>query len=53
VAAAVLVLFTETISWIVYRRSQGTPRSLLLEAFNAVKLGLIYGMFVEAFKIGS
>lgn len=53
VAAAILVLFTEAISWVVYRRSQGTTRSLLLEASNAVKLGLMYGMFVEAFKIGS
>ncbi|MBW4488156.1 MAG: DUF565 domain-containing protein [Trichocoleus desertorum ATA4-8-CV12] len=53
VAAAVLMAFTEAISRIVYSNRQGVTQSLLLEALNAVKLGLIYGMFIEAFKIGS
>ena len=53
VAAAILLLFTEAISWIVYRRGQGATQPLLLEALNALKLGLIYAMFIEAFKIGS
>ncbi|HEY9860814.1 MAG TPA: DUF565 domain-containing protein [Candidatus Obscuribacterales bacterium] len=53
VAAAVLMAFTEAISRIVYSNRQGATQSLLLEALNAVKLGLIYGMFIEAFKIGS
>ncbi|MBE9178402.1 DUF565 domain-containing protein [Oculatella sp. LEGE 06141] len=56
----ILVFLTECTSWVVYRRRQpgtdatpGRARSLLLETINAIKLGLIYGMFVEAFKIGS
>ena len=53
VAAAVLMAFTEAVSRIVYSNRQGATQSLLLEALNAVKLGLIYGMFIEAFKIGS
>jgi len=28
-------------------------RSTLIEALNAFKLGMIYGLFVEAFKLGS
>lgn len=28
-------------------------RSTLAESFNAFKLGMIYGLFVEAFKLGS
>jgi hypothetical protein len=61
VAAGILVLFTEAVSRIVYgsnrRRApsaEGFPkRSLLAEVVNALKLGLTYSMFVEAFKIGS
>ena len=28
-------------------------RSTVMESLNAFKLGLIYGLFVEAFKLGS
>ena len=43
-------------------RSVGSPgieigpvrtRSTLIEALNAFKLGMVYGLFVEAFKLGS
>jgi hypothetical protein len=44
----------------VYSRRRRTPsasgfswRSLLAEVVNALKMGLTYSMFVEAFKIGS
>jgi hypothetical protein len=61
IAAGVLVLFTEAVSRIVYgsnrRRRQSTEgfprRSLLAETINALKIGLTYSLFVEAFKIGS
>jgi hypothetical protein len=61
IAAGILVIFTETVSRIVYaanrRRTQSTEgistRSLLAELINALKIGLTYSMFVEAFKIGS
>lgn len=54
VAAAVLLLFTEGISWLVYRRQQPVQtKNFLLQVVNALKLGLTYSMFVEAFKIGS
>lgn len=60
-AAFLLVLFSELISWLVYRgdrsRSLGqarpAARSLLLDVLNGLKLGLAYGLFLEAFKLGS
>lgn len=61
IAAGVLLLFTEAVSRIVYggnrqRRQSpdGVPRrSLLAQVINALKIGLTYSLFVEAFKIGS
>ncbi len=60
-AAGVLLLFTEAVSRFVYGRSRqqiqspdAVPRrSLLAQVINALKIGLTYSMFVEAFKIGS
>ncbi|WP_448598902.1 DUF565 domain-containing protein [Thermoleptolyngbya sp.] len=58
-AAMVIVAVTESISWFVYwrRRSQlvnGRPRpSIVSEMLNAMKIGLTYGLFLEAFKLGS
>lgn len=58
VISAILLVAVELISWRVYRRPPQSPptgpqNSLLLEMMNALKLGLIYGLFVEAFKLGS
>jgi hypothetical protein len=58
--SVLLVSLTEIVSWLIYRRGQRPAgdaatrtRSLFLETLNAIKLGLTYGLFVEAFKIGS
>jgi hypothetical protein len=54
--AAILVIFTEIISRLIYRRSpqyRGQPNNLLLELLNALKIGMTYSLFVEAFKLGS
>ncbi|MCG8368573.1 MAG: DUF565 domain-containing protein [Pseudanabaenales cyanobacterium] len=63
VISAILLLFVELVSWLVYGRQWQRPgdspvadnsqRSLLLEAANAFKIGLTYALFVEAFKLGS
>jgi hypothetical protein len=58
VAAAFLFTFTELVSMTVYRRpsDKGTQlmrRSLYLEMLNLFKIGLIYNLFLEAFKLGS
>ncbi|HEY9660867.1 MAG TPA: DUF565 domain-containing protein [Allocoleopsis sp.] len=64
--SALLVLFCEAVSWVVYRgdvarearqqaqqNESAAARPLLIEGLNGLKLGLMYGLFVEAFKLGS
>jgi hypothetical protein len=56
VISAILLIIVEFISWLVYRRppNPDTRRnSLFLEVVNALKIGMIYSLFVEAFKLGS
>ncbi|MCU0525580.1 MAG: DUF565 domain-containing protein [Elainella sp. Prado103] len=58
VVSMVLVLIAEVISWVVYRSDRRrldpfVQRVLLLEMLNGFKLGTMYGLFVEAFKLGS
>lgn len=56
VISAILLGLVELISWWVYRRPSrdATGRtSLPMEVMNSIKLGLIYSLFVEAFKLGS
>lgn len=54
-----LVLLTEIVSWLTYGTRLGRSpttsgaRPLFVELLNGLKLGLIYGLFVEAFKLGS
>jgi FtsH-binding integral membrane protein len=55
-AAAVVVAIAEVISWLTYAtrtRSAPESRSWLIEALNGLKLGLLYGLFVQAFTLGS
>lgn len=55
VVAAFLLGAVEVASWLVYRRAPraGERRSLPLEVLNSFKIGITYGLFVEAFKLGS
>jgi hypothetical protein len=65
IISATLLIITELINWLVYsqrtnnlRRDEDNaidlaPRPLWLVILNSLKLGLIYGLFVEAFKLGS
>ncbi|MDB9510675.1 DUF565 domain-containing protein [Kamptonema animale CS-326] len=52
-AAGLLVALTEFINWIVYRGTRLVGRSLWIDILNCLKIGLIYSLFVEAFKLGS
>jgi Protein of unknown function (DUF565) len=52
--SGVMLVITEFISITVYRKSVNKDRrSLFLECLNLLKIGLIYGFFLEAFKLGS
>jgi hypothetical protein len=53
-SAGILVIFTELASVIAYRRRSprdGAP--IFREALNLLKIGIIYSLFLEAFKLGS
>ena len=57
-AAAVIFTFTELISRFVYSRRQNQSnlpkrRSLYIDVLNLFKVGLVYSLFLEAFKLGS
>ena len=51
VCAALVLLFSEIISWWIYRRSRRLP--LWGEMLNTLKIGVAYSLFLEAFKLGS
>lgn len=53
VAAFLLVLLTEVISRFMYGVDRQVRRSLPAEVINALKIGLIYSLFLDAFKLGS
>jgi LPS O-antigen subunit length determinant protein (WzzB/FepE family) len=52
VIAAVLVAMVEGVSFLTYRQGLG-GRSFPLSVTNALKIGLTYSLFVDAFKLGS
>ncbi|MGD1852926.1 MAG: DUF565 domain-containing protein [Leptolyngbyaceae cyanobacterium] len=51
--AAILVAAVEMISWLYHRSRTSGQRTTLPEMLNSFKLGMMYGLFVEAFKLGS
>ncbi|AUB41163.1 putative protein family Ycf20 [Nostoc flagelliforme CCNUN1] len=53
VVAAFLVLLTEITSRIFYSPRFLERRSLLVDSLNLLKVGFIYSLFLEAFKLGS
>lgn len=53
VAAAWLVFLTELVNRFVYGSNQSAVRSLWVNMLNALKIGVTYNLFVEAFKLGS
>lgn len=48
--AGVLVILFEAISWLFYRLGR---RSLFLDCLNLLKIGMLFGLILEAFKLGS
>ena len=59
-----MLIITELISWLTYgtplgRRQPGKYNSILgkrpiwIAILNSLKIGVVYGLFVEGFKLGS
>jgi Protein of unknown function (DUF565) len=53
VVAGFLVLLTEITSRIFYSRSFFARQAFWVETLNYLKVGFIYSLFLEAFKLGS
>lgn len=51
--SALLVVIAEVISRVAYRRNQRNSMPLWLESLNGLKIGAMYALCVEAFKLGS
>jgi membrane protease YdiL (CAAX protease family) len=54
--ALTMVAIVELISWLRYSRigrSESGQRSLWIVMLDSLKLGVMYGLFLEAFKLGS
>ena len=52
-AAFLLLLITEVISWLTYRSKPLIRQPLWIENLNALKLGIVYSLFLLAFLLGS
>lgn len=49
-----LLIFTEVMSMIVYRNSSSSKNnSLWINALNGLRIGFIYGLYLEAIKLNS
>nr|YP_010903636.1 hypothetical protein REP92_pgp139 [Hypnea wynnei]WCH56488.1 hypothetical protein [Hypnea wynnei] len=51
IAAAIIIAYNEIISKIVYRYKDN--RFIIFTIINNLKIGIIYGLLVDAFKLGS
>ena len=47
------LFITEALNWLVYGRRGKIARFLIIDILNSLKIGFIYGLFLEAFKLGS
>nr|QCI04872.1 hypothetical protein [Bornetia secundiflora] len=52
-SASIIITFNELISKIIYQANKHTKQKFFLYFFNDIKIGIIYGLFVDAFKLGS
>nr|YP_009398217.1 hypothetical protein [Thaumatella adunca]ARW67403.1 hypothetical protein [Thaumatella adunca] len=51
-SGAIIVTFNELLNKIIYKKKY-INKILLLSLLNNIKIGIIYGLFVDAFKLGS
>lgn len=51
IAASIIVTCNEIISQVIYKNKK--YKLNLLNIVNYIKIGIIYGLFVDAFKLGS
>lgn len=55
IAASILVAYYEIFNFIIYSYSYQlkTQQSIFISSINTLKIGIVYGLFIDAFKLGS
>jgi len=51
-SAAIIVTINEILSKLIYNRKI-YKNTIIINLINQIKIGIIYGLFVDAFKLGS
>lgn len=51
IAGSIIVTINEMLSKFIYCKTR--KKSWLIDIINSIKIGIIYGLFVDAFKLGS
>lgn len=51
-SGSIIVTLNEVINKLMYKKKY-TEKFLILNLINNMKIGIIYGLFVDAFKLGS
>lgn len=52
ISAAIIITINEILSKFVYYKNKNT-QYIVVQLVNNIKIGIIYGLFVDAFKLGS
>nr|YP_009396367.1 hypothetical protein [Polysiphonia scopulorum]ARW65553.1 hypothetical protein [Polysiphonia scopulorum] len=52
ISGSVIVTFNEIVNKCVYSKNN-IRNSILIKLVNNIKIGIVYGLFVDAFKLGS
>ena len=51
--SAIFLALTEGYSWLIYRSNRQWTQGLFFQSLNWFKIGFLYCMFLEAFKLAS
>ena len=52
-SASIIITFNELLSKIIYNNGFNHKNHRIIFFINDIKIGIIYGLFVDAFKLGS
>nr|YP_009244496.1 hypothetical protein Gchil_083 [Agarophyton chilense]AMK96738.1 hypothetical protein Gchil_083 [Agarophyton chilense]ASP44632.1 hypothetical protein [Agarophyton chilense]UAD84333.1 hypothetical protein [Agarophyton chilense] len=53
ISGSIIVAFNEIISKNIYKYLKKNYALMIISTFNCIRVGIIYGLFVDAFKLGS
>lgn len=53
ISGSIIVASNEIISKNIYKYMKNNYMFMIVHTFNCIRVGIIYGLFVDAFKLGS